>query len=138
MPQEITRDGLGIGRHVEGRRRADLGELTRRDGADGVPARLARREAALVAALHRGFDVLHVHEVELHVLPRRDVPEAARPPVADVGESEQALLVESAERDLHAEHLRALLPLSVDAPHQAERAESIRADLATLELLAGV
>ena len=82
MAQEMAGDGLGIGGDVERRAVADLGELAGGDGAHGVAARLARRESDLVETAHDRLHLDHLHEVQLDVLPRRHVPEAARVPSA--------------------------------------------------------
>ena len=72
--------------------------------------------------------------MELHVLARRDVPEAARVAIGHVGERLELLGGEDSLRDLDAQHLRVfLLALSVGAAHEPERAPGIRADLPALE-----
>ena len=77
VTEELPRDGLGVGRHVERRAVADLGALAGGHGTHRVAASVARREPGLVEATHRGLDVGHLHEVELDVLARRHVTERA-------------------------------------------------------------
>ena len=82
------------------------------------------------------LDVVQLHEVELQVLPRRDVAEPARVSFAHVGERVELLAREHALRDLHAHHLRIVrLPLAVGAAHQPERAPLVRRQFATLVAL---
>ena len=64
----------------------DAGVRAAGDVAHRVAARLARRQAGVGEQAHRRLDVVQLHEMELDVLPRRDVAEAARVLLADVGE----------------------------------------------------
>ena len=81
-----------------------------------------------------GSDVVQRHEVELHVLPRGDVPEPARVTLGDVRERVELCRVEDALRDLDAQHLRVgVLPLTVGAAQQPELPPFVRRDLAALE-----
>ena len=89
----------------------------------------------LVEAAHDRLHVGHLHEVQLDVLPRRHVAEAARVLVGHVGDGRELLGPEAPHRDLDAEHLHVRLPLAVDAAQQAERPELLRVDLAALERL---
>ena len=74
--------------------------------------------------------------MELDVLPRGDVAEAARIALADLGEHIELVGRQEALRDLDPQHLRVFgLPLAVGAPHQAVRAPLIGRDLAALVLL---
>ena len=82
---------------------------------------------------HDRLDVLHLHEVKLHVLAGRDVPAARRPALRHVGERDELLGREHALRDLAADHHRPVLTLAVDAVHEAERTPDVRRDVATLE-----
>ena len=87
VTQEVAHERLRVRRDVEGRARAHLGQLARRHVAYRVAAGLARRQPHVVEAAHDAVSRLgHLHEVELDVLPRRDVPEAARVLVGHVGE----------------------------------------------------
>ena len=85
---------------------------------------------------HRRLDVVQLHEMELDVLPRRDVAEAARVPLRHVGERVELL----GGRACPAGSSRAAsgvvgLPLAVGAAHEAERAPVVGRDLAALEPL---
>ena len=72
--------------------------------------------------------------MKLDVLPRRDVPEAAREPLADFGERLELRRGEHALRNLDAQHLHvAGLPLAVRAPDEAEHPPLIGRQLAALE-----
>ena len=74
--------------------------------------------------------------MELEVLPRRDVAEAARPPLGHVGQGIELRHVEDALRDLDADHLRVgRLPLAIGAAHQPVRPPLVRRELAALEAL---
>ena len=135
MPQQEPRQRLGVRRDVERLVGGHAGELAGGDVADRVAARLARRQAGVGEPAHRRFDVVQLHEVQLHVLPRRDVAEAARVLLGHVGERVQLLAGQHALRDLHADHLRIVgLPLAVGAAHQPEDAPLLGRDLAALEL----
>ena len=86
---------------------------------------------------HRGLDVVQLDEVELDVLPRGDVPEAARVALGDVGQRRRICSAASDPlRNLDAQHLRvAGLPLTVGAAHEPEGAPLVGRDLAALEPL---
>ena len=77
---------------------------------------------------------MQLDEVQLHVLPRRDVPEAARVALGDGGQDVELLADQDPLRNLDAHHLRiAGLALTVGAAQQAERAPFVRADVTALE-----
>ena len=79
------------------------------------------------------LDVVQLDEMELDVLTRGDVAEAARVALADVGQRVELRAGEDALRNLHAQHLRVFrLTLSVGAAHQPERAPLIGRHLAAL------
>ena len=133
LAQQVARERLGVGRHVERLVRRDAGVRARRDVADGAAAGLARREPGLGEPPHHRLDVVELQEVELDVLPRRDVPEAARVALGDVRERLELRPVEDALRDLDPQHLRvARLPLAVRAAHQAEGPPLVGRQLAAL------
>ena len=74
--------------------------------------------------------------MELDVLPRGDVAEAAREPLADLGQRLELRRGEDALRNLDAQHLHvAGLPLAVRAADEAEHPPLIGGQLAALELL---
>jgi hypothetical protein len=74
--------------------------------------------------------------MELDVLPRRDVAEAARILLAHLGQRLQLRRREQALGDLDAQHLRILgLPLAVGAADEAEGSPLVGGDLAALVLV---
>ena len=73
--------------------------------------------------------------MKLHVLARGDVSERTRVGLPDVGQCIEAARVETAEGDLHADHLRALLALPVHPTEQAERTKLLGRELSALVLL---
>ena len=84
--------------------------------------------------VERGWHVGERDEMELQVLARRDVPEAARPALGHVGERAELARIEQALRDLHPQHLHAVLALPVGAAQQPEGAPLVGGDLAALVL----
>ena len=136
MPEQKTRQSLRVRRHVE----ALVGRHARvraaGDVSHRVAARLARRQTGFGEAAHRRLDIVQLDEVELNVLPRRDVPEAARVPLRHVGECIELVGRQHALWNLDAQHLRIFgLPLSVGAAHQPERAPLLGRQLTALVLL---
>ena len=129
----MARDRLAVGRDVEGGAVAHAGERARGHVAHGAAACFAHRQADLVEALHRLGHAGQRHEVELHVLARGDVAEAARVFVGDVGEAIDLRRGEHALRDLHAQHVHVLLALAVGAAREAVDLELIGRQLARLE-----
>ena len=136
MAQQVARHRLGVGRDVEELGRRHAGLRAAGDVAHRVAARLARREPRIGEYAHRGLDVVELHEMELDVLPRGDVAEAAREPLAHFGERFELRCGEDALRNLDAQHLHvAGLPLAVSAPDEPEHPPLIGRQLAVLELL---
>ncbi len=136
MPQQIARHRFGVRRDVEQLRGRYARLRAARDVAHRVAARLARRQACIGENPHRGLDVVELHEVELDILPRRDVTEPAREPLADFGERLELRGGENTLRNLDAQHLHvARLPLAVRAPHEAEHPPLVGGQLAALEFL---
>ena len=134
MPQQVARQRLGVGGHVERFVLRHAGIGAGGDVAHRVAARLARRHARGRELPHRRLGVVQLDEVQLDVLPRRDVPEAARVAFRDVGQGVELLADQNALGNLDAHHLRiARLALAVGAAQQAERAPFVRADVAALE-----
>ena len=134
MPQQVARQRLRVRRDVEQFVGGDAGERAGGDVAHRVAARLARRDPGVGEAPHGGLDVVQLHEMELHVLPRGDVAEAARIEVRDVGERLELRAGQQPLRDLDAQHLRVLrLPLAVGAAHEPEGPPLVGPDLAALE-----
>ena len=82
---------------------------------------------------HRLGDARELHEVELHVLPRGDVAEAARVFVGDVGERVDLRADEHALRNLDAQHVDVRLALAVGAAREAIDLELIGGQLARFE-----
>lgn len=134
MAQQMARQRLGVRRDVEQLVRRDARVGARRDVADRVAARLARRQARARQTPHCRVHVVQLHEVKLQVLTRRHVAEAARVVLGDARQLAKLQAVEHALRDLDAQHLRvALLALAVGATGETERAPRVRVDLAALE-----
>ena len=134
MAEEIARHRLGVRRDIE-----DLGVLHARvraggDVADRVAARLARGEPGRGEVAHHRFGVLQQDEVELDVLPRRDVAEPARVLRAGVGEGAHLRAGHDPLRNLDPHHLDVVLPLAVGAAHQAELPPRFGGQLAALVL----
>ena len=100
-----------------------------------LPQASACREPGVRQPPHRELHLVQLHEVELHVLARGDVAEAARPAFGDVGQGAELGDVQDALRDLDADHLHVALALAVRAAHQAERAPLVGRQLAALVAL---
>jgi hypothetical protein len=98
-----------------------------------VTARFFRRDARVGEDAQRGLGVLELDEVVLHVLARRDVALAAAESFGDLGERFELCRRGDAAGDLRADHLKAVLPLAVDAVEQAERSPIVARQLAALE-----
>ena len=134
MAQQVARQRLGVGRHVE---RFVLGDArigTRGDVAYGVAARLARRHAGGRQVAHRRLGVVELDEVQLNVLSRGDVPEAARVALRDVSKGVELLADQDPLRNLDSQHLRiAGLPLAVRAAEQPEGAPLVWTDVPAFE-----
>ena len=135
VAQEVARDRLSIGRDVEGRAVAHAGQRARGHVAHRRAARLLGGEADLVELGHHFGGARELHEVELHVLARGDVPEAARVLVGDVGEPVELRRGQDPLRDLDADHVDVGLTLTVGAAAEAIDLELVRRHLAALEAL---
>ena len=137
MTQQEPRQRLGVRRDVEqfvGRR---SGVRACGDVADRVAARFAGGDPDVRQQPHRRLDVVQLDEVELDVLTRGDVAEAARVRVADFGERASAGRLVITPCGIFTRSIDAScdLALSVRAAQQAERAPLVRRDLAALVLL---
>ena len=134
MPQEVAGQRLGVGIDVEdlARRRAHVGAAGH--VAHRVAARLARGQPFVAQDPHRVFAVLQQHEVQLDVLPRRHVAEAARVLRRHRGERAHLPAAHDALRRLHAQHLHAVLALAVGAARQAIAPPVVGSHLAAFEL----
>src|SRR5262249_61880318 len=91
MAQAAAGHRLGFRRDVELLVGGDAGVRGGGDVAPRVAARFARRQPGAAEPVHRVLDVVQLDEVELDVLPRGDVAEAARVALADVGQRVQLL-----------------------------------------------
>ncbi len=78
VAQEKRCCGFGVRRHVERLIGANTGVFARRHVAHGVPAGFARRHFRRGEPPHEVGCVVDVDEVELNVLPGRDVEDAVR------------------------------------------------------------
>ena len=138
MAQQEARHRFGVRRHVEDLVAGDAGVRARRDIAHRVAARFARGQPVFGEPPQRRLDVVQLDEVELDVLPRRDVTEAARVLLADVGERDQLIGRQQALRDFDAKHLRVFrLTLAVGAAHETVRPPLVGRDLPPLIALDG-
>ena len=136
MAQQKARQRFGVRRDVEPLVGGDAGVRAGGDVAHRVAARLARRQPGVGEATHRRLDVVQLDEMELDVLPRGDVAEAARVALADVGQRVELIAGEDALRNLDPQHLRVFgLPLAVGAAHQPEGAPLVGRHLAALVAL---
>ena len=133
MAQQVTGERLRVGRHVEGLALRDARVGTRGDVAHRVAASLPRGEPGLGEASHRRLHVVELHEVELHVLARGDVAEAAGPALGDVGQRPELRDVQRSLGNLDPDHLRvAGLALPVGPADEAEGAPLVGGQLAAL------
>ncbi len=138
MAQQEAGHRFGVRRHVEDLVAGNAGIRTRRDVAHRVAARFARRQPVLGEPAQRRLHVVQLDEVELDVLPRGDVTEAARILLADVGERDQLVGRQQALRDLDAKHLRVFrLTLPIGAAHETVGAPLIGSHLSPLIALDG-
>ena len=135
MPQQESRQRLGIRRDIERLVGGNARILAGRDIAHRIAARFPRRHAGRSQQAHRRLDLVQLDEMKLDVLPRGDVAEPARVLLGDVRERAELRRGQHPLRDLHANHLRIVdLALSVGAANEAEDAPLLRCDLAALEL----
>ena len=134
MPEQITRQCLGVGRDVEGFVARDAGIRARGDIPHRIAARFARRHAGSGELAHRRFGIVQLDEMQLDVLARGDVTEATRVALGDAGDRIELLAAQDALRNLDAQHLRiGVLALAVGAAQQTERAPLVGADVAVFE-----
>ena len=122
VPEEEPHGRAGVGGHVEGLVAADPRERAGGDVADGVAARFAGGDAHRREPAHQGRGVVHVDEVELHVLPGGDVADAVAVLLGEVGEGFHLLGGQPPERDLDALHAGGV-PHRVGALGQPVRGE---------------
>src|SRR6185503_18618367 len=106
MPEQEPHLGVRVRRDVERFVMADAGIWTSGDVAHGVAARLARRDPDARQPPVHVRRVLDVDEMQLNVLPRRDVQNAVRVFFGAVGEDLELFRRELAERKLDALHPR--------------------------------
>ena len=133
--EEVPRHRLAVGRDVEGRPAADARVGARRDVADRVRAGLAGGEPGVGHLAHEGPHVLGLHEVELEVLPRGDVPVAPRVHVRALRQHAELRPADNSLGDLHPDHVDAVLALAVDPAGETVLAILLGADFTALELL---
>ena len=77
MPEQIARQRFRVRRDVESLVGGDARVGARRDVPYRIAARFPRRQPGVGETAHRGLDIVELDEVELNVLTRRDVSEAA-------------------------------------------------------------
>ncbi len=139
VSQEQLRGRVGPRRDVDLLERARTGEVASDDVAHRVAARLAARQPDRSEQAQDLRRLLERDEMELHVLPGREVAPATRVRLADVAEHLELLRRDAAVRDLDPHHLvAAALALPVDAVVQPEDAEDVLVDPAVEVLGEGV
>ena len=134
VAQEVRRDRLGVGRHVEDLPLADAGQMARGHVPDGVAAGLAGGHPDFGQAAHDRPDVLERGEVQLNVLARRDVADAGGIAVGHLGDDPELRGVEAPEGNLDADHMHAGLALAVDPVLKAEGPEQVLGQCAAKHL----
>src|SRR5918912_695881 len=121
VAHEVADEGGGVRGDVERLVVADAGERVAGDVADGVAARLARRESRPTDLVQDLGRILGRYVVELDVLARRDVALAERRvALGDVREGLELLRGDAAEGKLDPDHLDGGLALPVDPLPEAE------------------
>ena len=86
MAQEEIGQGPGIGRHVKALVVADAGQRARRHVTYHVATGLTRGDAYGRQAPHEVWRIVNMHEVQLKILPRRDVTDGIRVLFRQVGQ----------------------------------------------------
>jgi hypothetical protein len=76
-----------------------------------------------------------LYEVELDILPRRDVADASRVGVSQPRKAPQLIRRQPSKGDLDPDHLNAGLTLAIDAMLEAKRFEDIAGDLSGIQAL---
>ena len=104
MTEQKPHGRAGVGGHVERLVAADAREGAGGDVAHAVAARLPRGDADRREPAHQGRGVVELDEVELHVLPGRDVADSVAVFLGEVGEGVHLLGGHPAERDLDPVH----------------------------------
>jgi hypothetical protein len=139
MPKQVSRERLCIGRHIEQFVTRHAGIRARHDVPDRVAAGFARGQTRVGEMPHRQLDVVQPHEVKLHVLPGRDVPEAPGIPLGNIRQRIQLFAIQYALGNLHPKHLRIFsLALAIGATNEPEPAPRFGIDFATLEAAEGL
>ena len=132
MPEELAREGLRVRGRVEHLVRGDAGERARGDVPEEFPHASRVVIHDLHHAAHRGLGAVRGDEVELEVLARRDVGEAAQQCSSATSAIASKRGGEHALRDLHPLHVVLGLALAVGAVEEAELPPGLGADLAAL------
>ncbi len=104
MTEQEERHRIRVGRDVERLVAAHADERARRHVADGVAARLARRDADCREPPHEIRRVLYVDEVELNVLPRGHVEDPVGVLLGELGDRVELVGAELAVGDLDSHH----------------------------------
>jgi hypothetical protein len=109
--------------------------MTSRDVSHGIRAGLTRGQPHGGHQTHHLGDVFEFHEVQLNVLPCRDMTHAGGIPVGQIGHLPQLIGRQPAERNLDPHHLDTRLPLAVNAILQPEGLEDVGGEVSAQDTL---
>ncbi len=104
VAEQKERQRLRVRRHIKRLGAADTRQRAGGDVADRVAAGLAGGDADGGQAAHDGRGVFDVDEMQLEILPGRDVQNAVGILLGDIGECFELRRVQAAERDLDPLH----------------------------------
>ena len=132
IEEEVVVDGEDVGCDVERLVWMDARIGAARDVANAVGAGAARADADGEQRLVHVDDLLERHPVDLDVLARRDVRDAAAIAVGDVGHDVELLRGEQAPGNLDALHVAGVVELVVQAVGEPDGAPGVGGDLTAL------
>ena len=132
IAQQMSRHGVRVRGHVKDFTLADTGQVAGRDVADGVGAGFTSGEPHFFEFAHDRADLRQGHEVQLNILPGRDVADSRGIGLGQFGDAAHLVGRHPAKRNFDAHHLHVRLPLSIDAILQPERFEQVSGDVAGL------
>ena len=132
IAQQMSRHGVRVRGHVKDFTLADTGQVAGRDVADGVGAGFTSGEPHFFEFAHDRADLRQGHEVQLNILPGRDVADSRGIGLGQFGHAAHLVGRHPAKRNFDAHHLHVRLPLSIDAILQPERFEQVSGDVAGL------
>ena len=132
VAQQVSRHGVRVRGHVKDLTLADTGQMAGRDVADRVGAGFTRSEPDFFKFAHDRADLRQGHEMQLNVLPGRDVADSRGIGFGQFGHTSHLVGRHPAKGNFDAHHLHVRLPLAVDAVLQPERFEQVSGDVAGL------